>query len=583
MEEILNLYRELRGLFGENELVVEFHQQIHRIIQGAIDQIPDNDRVAIRPAGGDTEKLLRLYDFSKKNIIGIVDREDYGDDFCGYPCFTTDFFSTESCDRVIVSSFYYRQAIKEELEGLHIPYIDIYDELEKQGIQLQLPYPDYERDANLRVNYFYLRWLHSKVGKQREASLRELLQIAVEYKDFALISSIYQECGGENGEYPLLKTVWKKVEHLLNCLREKIQERKQKDIILFWTDSVPHEMLHYLPGIMELSKQGTFFQRAYPNTPFTNPTMRAIFCNMLPIDDFPQNQERIARGNSPLIQFMESEGYKVRVIGGSKRTMEEEYLFRATEPTCNIKWWEGIADLLQSSEPCFYIFDFLESHSPNYVPDLKEPVNFFRVARTQKEVQTRASFEYLDQCLTLYHKLLGNKRQVYFSDHGKQFLEDIPWLERPLHSYCLAVGENIPKITVTRFFPYRNFEKFVRWLVDPEHFSLDDVCADEVIFQDVDAYNPKYIDQLIQANKAKKGISYRGILNYNYKYVINALGKEFFYQMQKDGTEKLIPLEDPELRAELRNKAGTKFLDIDKYDKFRHTRKLYDFIEQNGK
>lgn len=583
MEEILTFYRELRGLFDENDLAMDFRQRIHRIIQETIDQIPSGSRIAIRPAGWDTRELLEAYDFSAKNIVGIVNRRSRGGDFCGYPCFTADSFSAAMCDCMIISSLYYRQEIKEELEALQIPYIDFYDELEKQGIQLRVPSHFYESNIQLVVNYFYLRYMQSEAGPQRETALRELLQIAVDCKDFTLISNIYQACGGEHGEFPLLKAAWRKSKQLLDCIQNKIWERKQKDIILFWADSVPYDMLHCLPGTVELSKQGTFFQRAYTNTPYTSTAMRAMFCNTLPIDDFPQNQEEINSGNSPLIRFMENKGYKVRVIGGSElpmgreRLIEEDYYLSS----CNIKWWRGITDLLQSPEPCFYILHLMESHPPCHVPDLKEPVNIGIATRTQQEVQVQAAFKYLDQCMLLYHKLFGNKIQIFFSDHGQHMWVDMPWQEQRLRPFCFVVGENIPKKTAVRFFPYRNFEKLVRWLLDPTCISLEDICTDEVIFQDTDFYNQRLIDDFIRKNNPRKGIAYRGILTYEYKYVLNAVGEEFFYQMQQDGSEELVPLEDSALRDELRDKAGTEFLDIDRYEIFNYAKKLYDCIKSN--
>lgn len=583
MEEILKLYQELHSLFGENELATEFPERFHQIIQETIDRIPDETRIAIRPAGLETSGLLELFDFSKKNIVGILDQKDRGDDFCGYPCFTMDSFPTKACDCVIVSSFSFRLEIKEDLEARHIPYIDFYDELEKQGIQ-PLPYFYEGRILAFQtiINHFYLCYLRSEPGPQREAALRELLQIAVECKDFTLISNIYQDCGGENGEFPLLKTVWRKSEYLLDRIQDKLRERKQKDIILFWTDAVSYGMLHYLPGTMELSKQGTFFQRASSHTPYTNSTFDAMFFNMLPIDDFPQNQKKMDSGNSPLLRFMEKEGYKFRFVGVPRRSMGMEYMIDThLTRSCNIVWWKGILDLLQSPEPCFYIFQYLEVHD-HCAPDLKQPLPLEGITRQQWEAQIKVACGYLDQCLLLYHKLLGNKTQIFFSDHGSHFPEEENWSELTLHPYCFAVGENIPKITVTRFFPYKNFEKFLRWLVDPTRISLDDVCTDEVTFQDTDCYNSLLIDYL-RNKRAKKGLAYRGVLNYDYKYVMNAFGEEFFYQRQQDGTEEMVPLGDPALRTELQSKAGTKFLDIYQYDKFRYTRKLYEFLRQNEK
>lgn len=584
MEEVFKLYQELRSLFSENDPVEEFRQQIHRIVQETIDQIPDGTRIVIRPAGKDTARMLELFDFSRKNVVGIVDQKYCKDDYCGYPCYTAGSFPVELYDCVIISNYYYRHEIKEELETLRVPYIDFFDELEKRGIQLQVPYYFYEEYPQIAVNYFYLQYLRSEVGPQREIALNTLLQIAVEYKDFVLISKIYQGCGGEDGKFPILKDVWRKTQHLLDCIQNKLHERKQKDIILFWTDQVPYSRLHYFPETMKLSKQGTLFQRAYASAPHTNPVLRSMFRGMLSIDDFPQNQEKIDSGNSSLIRFMENKGYKVRLVGGTRLVMGKEHLIAIGDDlfeTCGVKWWKGIVDLLRSSEPCFYLFHFMESHMFYSVPDLEKPTLVTMLSEAQQELQVKAAFGYLDQCILLYHQLIGNKTQIFLSDHGYPiFGQSAAWNEQWLHPYCFVVGENIPKITVTRFFPYTNFEKLVQWIVDPTHHSLDDVCADEVTIQDTDYYSPMMIDELIRGDGEKYGLAFRGIFNYNYKYVINSLGDESFYQMQPDGTEKQVPLEDLALREELRDKAGTKFLDVYQIDKFCHTRKLYESINQ---
>lgn len=589
MEDIFKSYRELRGLFGCRDFGGELHRQIHRIIQETIDRIPDGARIAIRPAGGDTEKTLELYDFSRKNIIGIVDRREREGGFCGYPCFTMDSFSAKSCDCMIISSHSYRQAIKEELEELHIPYIDFYDELEKQGVRLDLPhhcYEEYSDKPQLIVNYLYLRYLRSEAGPQREAALSALLQMAVEYKDFVLISELYRDRGGEDGESSLLKTVWSMSEHLLELLQNKLRERKQKDIMVFWTDEVPYNRFHYLPETMALSKQGTFFQRAYAPTNHTNAVVRAMFRHMLPIDDFPQNQEKIDSMNSSLLRFLEHEGYKVRLVGSPILAMGAEHLIETGAFTpCSERWWKGVTDLLQSPEPCFYLFHIMESHFPYYVPDLKNPVNLGTAAIAQWEESRRSAFGYIDQCLRLYHKLAGHKTQIFLSDHGhpgpvSQWI--IRASDQTVHTYCFVVGENIPKMTVTRFFPYTNFEKFIRWIMDPSQYPLDDACTDEVVLQDTDFYNPDLVATALQSTDPRHGLAFRGIVNYDHMYIINSLNDEYFFQMKQDEPEKPVPLEDPALRAELREKAGTEFLDIYRYDKFRFSRQLYDAINQKN-
>ena len=71
-------------------------------------------------------------------------------------------------------------------------------------------------------------------------------------------------------------------------------------------------------------------------------------------------------------------------------------------------------------------------------------------------------------------------------------------------------------------------------------------------------------------------------MNYECRYVLNALGEESFFRYREDGTEEPAPLEDERLRAELRRKCGTDFLDISRMELFRHARKLYEYIRGRG-
>ena len=149
MEEILKCYQELHDSLGSGNLCQEFAQRVVQIIQDALDRVPDQARIAIRGAGVHTKELLKALRVSGKNMIGIFDRDKIADEFCGYPLF----FSSELCgsapDCIIISNYFYREEIKAELEGLSIPVIDPYKELERNGIRLRGPFYMYTSDSPL--------------------------------------------------------------------------------------------------------------------------------------------------------------------------------------------------------------------------------------------------------------------------------------------------------------------------------------------------------------------------------------------------------------------------------------------------
>jgi len=580
LEEISALYQELHDIFGTGHICEKFCAKIRKTFQETLDAIPPDAKVAIRGGGEHTNTLLEYFSLDQKQVVGIFDRKKVVDTQCGYPCFSAKDLPNAGCDAVIVSSFYYRKEILEELRCLKIQVIDPYRELEKQGIKLIASFGEYVPENSLVLNYFYHKYQENKEGPRREEALREALQAAVELKDFVMARRICAENAGWND--PIVQEVQVKLKKLLQAIRNRIREReqKQKDVMVFWTDAVSYYLLPQMPTMKRESEHSCFFQRAYTHAPFTHQSLSAMFTKQLPIDDYEHAKEPVCRENSPLIQYLESKGYDIKFIAHLKGSMEERYLLEMRQSSsCNVKWWAGLERWLTSEKPCFYIFHILEeSHEPNISPDLQTFTDT-RIKSPEQEQQRKTALAYLDECLALYHELAGDTIQVFLSDHG-QYTFPLPnWSEERLHAYCFALGKGIPEKTVSRFFPYRNFDCFVKWLVEPEQHPLEAACADEVVFQDTDFYNPDRISLFARHGIPREGLAVRGILNDACRYTINALGEEAFYRRKEDGTEEPAVLEDERLRKELRKKCGTKFLDIYQLEQFQHTRKLYEYIQ----
>jgi len=193
----------------------------------------------------------------------------------------------------------------------------------------------------------------------------------------------------------------------------------------------------------------------------------------------------------------------------------------------------------------------------------------------------KAALAYLDQCLILCDQLLESKTRIYFSDHGASYPNVANWSEVRLHTYCLALGKGIPKMTVSDFFSFVYFEQLIRWILAPWENDAYDFLQKEAVFQGEDYYSESIVNAAIKFIKKgypHNGIAFRGVRTDSCKYVLNALGEEYFYIIGEDGTETLTPLEDNALRQKLQSKCGTYFIDIRKYNKFKYSRKLYESI-----
>lgn len=585
MRHILKLYDELYRFLGGKQPGAALCRDIRQIIGEVIEAIPAQARLGIRACGVHTETLLADFDFSKKNVVGVFDREKIDETYCGFACFSTEQIPELDCDYMVVSSFVFRREICDELKDHRIQVIDLYEELEKRGISLRRPYYEYEPGHPMTLNYFYLRYLENRGKPCEEAMLEEFLQAAVECKDFVMVHRIYGENGGEQGTHPVLRETWARVKSLLQAVKQALEARRQKDIILFWTDAVSYEhMMRYMPDLRARAECGCLFQRAYTHTPYTNPTMRAIFRGLLPIDDFAQSQSRVSRENSPLIRYLEESGYEVKLITDAGRAVERSYVIDVERNiSCHEKWWKGLLSLLVSPKPCFYLFHFLiESHIPTLTPDMQFIVGDIYRKSAERERQTHTALAYLDQCLSMFHWLLGGRTQVFMSDHGDSLQGSHHWLDERIHAYCAAVGEGVAPQVVHRFFQYRYFLHFIQWLVEPDQYPLERVCTDHAVFQDVDFYDPYRVALFIRRGVPREAIAYRGVVDYEHKYALNALGEEFFYRYAQDGKEMSAVLEDEALRTRLRGQCGDRFLNIEQIEKFQYSAKLYESIRRSG-
>ena len=153
------------------------------------------------------------------------------------------------------------------------------------------------------------------------------------------------------------------------------------------------------------------------------------------------------------------------------------------------------------------------------------------------------------------------------------------WDESQLHAYCFVKGRDIPITTVSELFPYKKFSYLVRWIIDPQNNRLESVTDDLVRFQDTDHYNPQGISLYINEGIPAQGLAYRGVVTDQYKYVINSIGDEFFFVYQ-DGKAIRTDLEDEKLRAALRERCSTYFLDIRKFERFKYSGELYKAIRE---
>ncbi len=484
-------------------------------------------------------------------------------------------------DVVLITSFNRHREIKEELVKTgRYKVVDVCGLLEERGYKLKAPFYKYRSGVGSHeiLNFFYGAYFNS--GGTDDEKLSRLLTAAVEAKDFNMVLELCERRKRTPRIPALILEVEKKTLELINLIEDKLKTRKQKDVWLFWTDAVSYHRLNYLPGIYQLSKQSVFFERAYTNTPFTHQTQRAIMSGILPIDDFEASQKIIQKENSVLLQYLEHAGYEFKMIGcdGERsRAMADEYTINMKEnASCNMILWTAVIHMLDSQQPVFYMLHFLtETHPPMVSPILEEIS--YDIEQMDIERQMRASYKYIDKRIIFYHRLLGNRTQIFMSDHGEHFqFPQHYWSEVKLHVHFF-VWDGIQNAKEKRFLQLRNFYKLVQWILEKEKYPLERALDDYAVFQDVDIYSEVLVERFISRRAPEYAVAYRGAVTYDYKYVIDGTGREYWYGICGDGEEERTN-PDSDIKKKLKAAAGTAFLDINKVEKFSYSKKLYSEI-----
>ena len=581
MTEVIRYYEKLHNMLTDIDQEAEFSKRLLDTVQGIVDKLPAHANIALRPRGEFTAYFLRLINFREKNIVGIFDKSDTQVPLEGVSCYTLEQMKHLPVDVVLITSFNRHKEIVQDMlnERERGEIVDICGLLEKEGYEINAPFYKYCSGVGAHeiLNFYYQAYFKS--GGKDDTKLRQLLIATIEAKDFQMTLELCEKRKGMPDIPEFVFETEKLTLDLIKLIECKLKERKQKDIWLFWTDAVSYHRLEYLPGIYQLSEESVFFERTYTNTPWTHQTQRAMMSGILPIDDFESSQRLIGRDNSILLQYLEEKGYSFKMIGcdGERtRGMEDEYVINMRANTsCNMILWTALINMLDSMQPVFYILHFLaETHPPMVCPILDEIS--YDTDQMNIQYQMKTSYGYADRSIMFWHKLLGQRTQIFMSDHGEHLqFPQYYWSEIKIHAYCF-VWDGMQKSREKRFLQLRNFYKLVQWILEKEQYPLERALEDYGVFQDVDIYSEALADMHILRGKPEYAISYRGAVTYQYKYVIDGTGREYYYRI--DGEEEEIEFDNSEIGTWLKEIAGTTFLDISKLEKFNYAKRLYESI-----
>lgn len=576
IKEIITSIEEKYGL----EVSETYGIMIKNKIVEILNRIPDDKIVAIRGAGEHTRELLSIegcnvkfkciFDYSKqkKEIINISGKE-----WEVYPC---NSIMSMHIDIIVISSYTHRKKIHDELEKINGEFIilDLYDELQKVGLDVNAPF--YRNSEDMYENVVYHR---KKYFLENSAvNLKNLIIAYLRIYDFINFYKFAEKyIYNRYQDYQDIQNALDEVKQLLDFVRKKITKRIQKDIVIIWNDQLDYSWLDYTPYMQKISGSSMFFENAYTMTPFTVPTILEIFQGLKSIDNEIYHNKFCPVNciNSNIIKELELYGYVFIYIGDSADAglFEKKYTIShyPYSSSC-IRCIDMFQILLDTEQPvCILVHALVETHNPYLSGDLNDAKYYewptFAGETEEKALEQRKkSVLYWDKQIEFYMNFLSdNCIKIFMSDHGPRYNIQPIYKEPTTHIIFFINGKDMPKGRYKKLFSIYDFYKIIQCILKG-NFEEDYIFSDYVLMQETNIFNSTAICYYLENNAEECFCSFRAVRTKKELYVKLSSGKKYYYLLPDEETN-CIDKADRDRLEWLDELAGDKFEDLSEHEK----------------
>lgn len=503
-------------------------------------------------------------------------------------------------DEIYIISFYGAEYIERWFRLHNIRYEWIYDIFEQGGTILQREFFSFGKESlipfvapgvrtHIAKGYRYAEAIQCELCCQRskyENSYNyRTKRIALEK---CLFLSLYMRNFIEVEKYVSLlmeydscfQSVWKEIQDLLNEIKRTISGRTQKDIVLYWLDCIPYGDEKDMPYLQNILQSAIVFENAYANVGYTNSTLRAMFLGKRDIEDQVGYIQEITRENSPVIQYLEEQGYHIKVISGIinrkfPRSYSSARYYAIDHTPCSMKLWDMVADMLSEKGKTLYIIHMMDGHSP-YLNSRMKGDNY-KDSSANKE-RYRLSRMEIDEQLAFFDSFVSqNAFRIYMSDHGRMEIDRYHIIFSIYHK------EWKPR-RIEGMFSILDFSTVLKQMIVNDEINEAEFIREYVAIGNMDWYDKWNIGKLIKNKEplTLAHIGYTGILDKEYIYLRYKTGKEWLQKVENMSLYKPLLFYDfpsdicePELLSKYRKLAGEYPGELIEFEQFQYTKYLY--------
>lgn len=587
---------DLMQQYNVNKSGEEYYDIILREIYNILEENCKNKLISIRGCGVHTGELLDIMNFPCE-IEAIYDQRlvaegKYNRGGKKYRTLPVEKIVDTRTEVIIISSFRHRKTIREELEKMDLatPIIDIYDELNLKSINLQEAFYYNTQHSYENVLLFMKKYKSAEEEELKEQFLQNLIYYSLKIRDFIntfFYLDTYIERGYQNStQYYGLK---KDLKRFLKTIQERIQSRKERDVIIIWNDQVGHEDLELFPYIRTVAKEGVDFSNAFTPVPFTYAAFWGMFEKQYSIDDkiyFVQH-DKIGAQNA-ILSTLREKGYTFRYIGDgpTAECFEQEYGkgYPSYDSSC-VRCFDLLEELVNAdTKMCIMLHALVETHNPYLSAELEDP-KWFEWPYTDVDIkavkkQIQCSAQYWDRQLEFYMRFMNERStKIFMSDHGKRYLAEPIYQDLANHVLFIIQDNRLQECQEKRLFSLTGLQEVLDYLTDEllNDCKYHKLFSDFIKMQEVGIFNETAIRYYLAEKQYESFVPYRAARGDMDKYVLLSDGKELYFRLPNEENNEIDHPDYQQRIDELRKIAGSEFVNRDKFEtELKRFRKQYE-------
>lgn len=421
------------------------------------------------------------------------------------------------------------------------------------------------------------RYLRNKAD---EYDTRKYIASLLKIKDFRLLFE----------ERDLIREDWlnkicDKCQIMLDDMKFKIEKRQGQSVIWNWIDNVSFlKMKEDMPQLFELTKKCHYFPNTFSVMTWTSWTFKCIFSGLQTIRDKVFQSKPVGTKNEPIYKYykeLERREFSILYCGvhnyrqNFRVPMESRWGFEACYGNFLSEFqWRASTHLASNKNKKYFfiVHDLHEGHPPYMCPILD--------GLDKTEDQKKCSRGYMDDELKWWSQFYGNSVVVYMSDHGdvENPINRNHYSDLRCHVFFMV---KIPNMEGKRYQGMLSTKDEMKVLLDlMDGKDVGRYLKDRVIVDAYDVYSRAGVDKVLDdgINNVDKGqwMQFQAIRTEADKYVLFRDGEQRYYRVGDDENNLAGDERYYERMKIYKNELEPNFININDYNFFMYSRKLYE-------